>query len=414
MSEREMETFLDSRKSDIRRSYERGLKLFSQFYGKPIKQILEERKDDVTPRPNENFVDGKNRAKRFEDILEKYWKWLQKPQFTIMGKPNKGYGLNTAHVYCVGVLQLFRYYSMGITLRAGSPISQTVVSLGNFVLRAEHIKKMFHVAKDLRSKLIISMANDLGWRIGDFLSIKVGELPDLELEPPLEFNKITEKRKIVAMTCLSRDTVELLKEYIFTFGLKDDSYLFWSNGGHVAETTITARIRDLARDAEINLHGKKLIFHCFRKMIISEAKNLQIDPDIINVMVGKNVKKDILTYMTGVNIRKAFIKLQTVTHINGGILSKKKEEIFEVLKTDMEKTKKTMLGLERENSTLKTRIDLLQGVLKDLTKYILEELKAELPAKLKLQQTSMKNAKVFPFTVKSEAEKRLRKFIETS
>lgn len=125
--------------------------------------------------------------------------------------------------------------------------------------------------------------------------------------------------------------------------------------------------------------------------------------------------------MTGVNIKKAFIKLQSITHINGAILSAKKEEAFEVLKTDMKKTKEAMIGLEKENSTLKTRIDLLQdnnteqnGVLKALVKYVLEELKAPLPAKLKLQQTSMKDAKVFPLTVKSEAEKRLRKFLETS
>jgi len=38
---------------------------------------------------------------------------------------------------------------------------------------------MFWKARDLKVKLEISMAVDLGWRISDFLSIQVSELPDL-------------------------------------------------------------------------------------------------------------------------------------------------------------------------------------------------------------------------------------------
>jgi len=399
----EMEAFLDSKKGSLRRSYKRGLETFSEFYGKSIKQILEERKDDATPRKNEGIVDAKFRSDRFQRELEKYHTWLQK---------EKNYSINTAKLYCNGLLQLFSYYGMPINIRRGSPITQTVVSLGDFVLKPPHIRAMFHIAKDIRSKLMVSLANDLGWRIGDFLSIKVGELPNLEQEAPIEFERITAKKKVVSKTCLSNDTISLLKDYIFTFGLKPDHYLFWSNGGHIAETTVNSRLRDLARESDVDLHGKNLRFHCFRKMIISEAKNLQLDPDIIKLMVGKSVPKAMLAYMTGIDVRKAFIKLQTSTRINGAILSKKKEQLFEVLKTDMEKTKNAMVGLEKENSTLKTRIDLLQDVLKDLTRYILDELKAPLPSKLKTQQASMKNA-VYAYTPKSEAEKRLRKFIET-
>jgi len=89
----------------------------------------------------------------------------------------------------------FRYYNMGITLRAQSPINVTVVSVGDFVLMPEHVRAMFHVAKDLRSKLLISMANDLGWRIGDFLSIQKSELPNLEQQTPIVWIRITAKEK---------------------------------------------------------------------------------------------------------------------------------------------------------------------------------------------------------------------------
>ena len=71
--------------------------------------------------------------------------------------------------YHIGLMQLFRYYNMGITLRAGSPVSQTVITTKDFILQPEHVRAMFHVAKDLRSKLLISMGNDLGWRISDII-----------------------------------------------------------------------------------------------------------------------------------------------------------------------------------------------------------------------------------------------------
>jgi len=53
---RAMEKFLDSLSNGTKKSYRRGLELFIEFYGKPIETILEERKDDLTSRPNENLV----------------------------------------------------------------------------------------------------------------------------------------------------------------------------------------------------------------------------------------------------------------------------------------------------------------------------------------------------------------------
>jgi hypothetical protein len=153
-----MEAFLDSysRKSTMR-MYRRGLQLLSEWYQKDVETILRERKDDLTPRPDESLVDAKQRADRFERKLEDFHKWTLE----------RGYKLNSARTLCLGLMQLFRYYSMGITLRNGSPVAQTEIKTDDFILLPEHVRAMFHVAKDLRSKLLISIGNDLGWRIGD-------------------------------------------------------------------------------------------------------------------------------------------------------------------------------------------------------------------------------------------------------
>ena len=170
-----MEEFLGSLSKKTGSNWKRGINLFVEWYGKSVDDILQERKEDLTPRANENLIDQKNRAGRFERELEKFHKWML----------GKGYTINTARTYCTSVLQLFRYYSMGITLRTGSPLSQTTISTEDFNLKPHYVRAMFHVAKDLRSKLLISIGNDFGWGISDVIEIRRDELPNLNQQPPL-------------------------------------------------------------------------------------------------------------------------------------------------------------------------------------------------------------------------------------
>jgi hypothetical protein len=149
-----MEKFLDSLSKGTMKSYRRGLELFLEFYGKDVDTILAERKDDLTPRPNENLVDAKNRASRYENLLEEFHAWMGKPIHTINRKPNQAYGINTRRTSTLGLLQIFRYYNMGLTLRNGSPISQTVISTGDFVLMPEHVRAMFFSSRWLKLQQI--------------------------------------------------------------------------------------------------------------------------------------------------------------------------------------------------------------------------------------------------------------------
>jgi len=246
---------------------------------------------------------------------------------------------------------------MRITLRAGSPVSQTVVSTSDFILQPEHVRAMFHIAKDLRSKLLVSMGNDLGWRISDILSIQRSELPNLEQKSPIEWIRITKKEKVVAKSCLSKTTASLLEEYLSNFPT-DNPYLFHNNAeGHIDEETVTARIRDLARDAGIELGNMRLRWHCFRKMIISQAKNLGIDPDIIKLMVGKSVKKDMLTYMSGIDIKTAFSKMQGVSGIS--VFTKEPENMVKNLEAEIKELKQTVVRLQQDSHAYKKTNEVL-------------------------------------------------------
>jgi len=339
-----VEKFLGSVGKSTANNYRRGLTLFIEWYKKPIETILEERKQDLTPKPNESLVEQRQRADRFEKEIETFHKWLKTKQ-----PDREAYPINTARTYCLGILQIFRYYAMPITLRAQSPINVTVVSVGDFVLMPEHVRAFFHVAKDLRSKLLVSMANDLGWRIGDFLGIQKSELPNLDQTAPIVWIRITTKEKQVAKTCLSDTTVQLLKEYLFAFPSKNP-YLFNSNGeGHIDDKTVNDRLRDLARESNIDIGNMKLTFHCFRDMLISQSKNLGIDGDIVKLMVGKAISKAMLPYLTGIDVKTAFEKLQSITRINGAVI---KEESKDIIQQLGKQVSEISTRLEQQSTTL--------------------------------------------------------------
>lgn len=174
----------------------------------------------------------------------------------------------------------------------------------------------------------------------------------------------------MAKSCLSKTTVALLKEYLSAFPT-DNPFLFNNNAKrHIDEETVTARMRDLARDSGIELGNSKLHWHCFRKMIISQAKNLGIDPDIIKLMVGKSVKKDVLTYMTGIDVKIAFNKLQEVLGIRA--FTEESEDIVKTMEGKVKGLENAMIQLEQENMNFKTRIDLMQKSQKDNVEQIAE------------------------------------------
>lgn len=296
-TELKVENFLEyikqSRSKGTYKGYKAGIKKFSEYYGKIPDEILRERSKD--------WESGDLHQKRhFTREVEKFHKWLI----------DKGYAINTARTLCLGIQQLFRFYEMPLTYLSRE-VSKTIPTTKDFIPTIAQIIRMFKVADNLRDKLIISMGKDLGWRIGDFAKIMREDLPELNQEPPILFEKITEKEKIIAKSFLSNETVELLKEYLLTIEHRRNPFLFPSNGkGHYDEESINRNLRMLAEKAKVRIpQHKRLRFHAFRKRFLSECANLHIDINTAKVLVGKSVSESMLTYLSDVDHRQAFIRL---------------------------------------------------------------------------------------------------------
>ena len=180
-----VEEFLDTiQNPSTRKGYRQGIKKFCAYYGKTAEEILNKRKDDLTQRAGENLIEYKNRAARFSKEIEKFHGDML----------NNGFSTNSARNFTIGIRQLFRFYQMPVQIRAGSKVTKTVKTSKSFPLRIEHVRKMFAIA-DIRERVILSMATDLGLRVGDFISIKKEELPSLDQETPIPDNQDCGRRK---------------------------------------------------------------------------------------------------------------------------------------------------------------------------------------------------------------------------
>jgi hypothetical protein len=165
-------------------------------------------------------------------------------------------------------------------------------------------------------------------------------------------------------------------------------FLFGSNGkNHIDEETVNSRLRDLARESNIEIGNSKLTWHCFRDMVISQGKNLSIDPDVLKLMVGKSISKAMLPYLTGIDVKTAFMKLQKITGIS--IIIKESEGNIKKI----ESLENAMMELEKENKTLRTRIEVLQSKLEETDNTMkrmstdFEDFKTVVQKKLGLKET---------------------------
>jgi integrase len=347
---------------NTKREYRNGLQRFAAWFKHSPDEILTMRKADLK---NEDSF----QRKQFERELEKFHAYLKE----------QGSATNTAKTLCGGVRQFFNYYEVGMKLRRGSPI-KSILTEKTYPLTIEDIRRMYAVG-NLRERVILALAKDLGIRIGDFVQIKKADLPDLNQEPPIGWDIMTGKEEVLSKSHLSGETVELLKTYLPTIADKrnvrdvPNPYLFPTNGEHgIDEDTVGQTLKALAKKAGIVVPpNKQLTFHTFRKLFISTGKNVGVSDDVIKALCGKSVKSDIRTYMTGIQWREAFmkiadaLKIQALSNRNHATLEDLKERnkrLEEQISTLWQVLDSTMKALEEKSETRKAKMDEIRNIIK--------------------------------------------------
>ena len=338
-----------------KKGYRKGIKEFCQWFGKTAEEILQMRKDDLTQQVGENLIEYKNRASRFEKEIEKFHAGLLQK-----------HPINTARNYTLGIRQLFRYYEMPIRFRTGSKVGKTVKTTRNFPLTIEYVRRMYDVA-DLRERVILSTATDLGLRIGDFMAIRKKDLPSLGQEPPVSFEVMTDKEDVIAHGFLSQESIDLLKVYLPTLEKKSSNpYLFPSNGkSHISDEWMNRLLQRLADKALIDLNGKNLTFHCFRKMFMSASIDSGIGLTAGKKLCGKAIAQSDDTYLTTVNLRqkfllmKRFLTIKEQPKMDTNIIESLKDAVTK-LQEDLTRQKLITDTISEDSLKTKEQLDKLQ------------------------------------------------------
>ena len=290
-----------SKSKNTWKEYRNGLKKFSEWYGKDLDTVLAERKQDLESG-------DPARRRHFEHKLEEFHRALL----------NKGYAVNSCRTMTLGLVQLFNYFDMDLKARIiSAEAKKTVETEKSYPLTIEEVRAMYAVADSLRDKVLLLMGKDLGLRLADVLSIKKDEIPDLDQETPIPFQRITNKEKVLAKGFLSDETVAILKAYLPTLKSKLNPYLFPSNGeGPITDDTVNNILRSLSEKAKIKVQkGQALTFHCFRKMFLTYCIEAGVGLTAGKLMCGKAVAKSDSTYIHNARLKKLFLQLQKMIRV---------------------------------------------------------------------------------------------------
>ena len=312
------------------REYRYGLKKFSEWYGKGLDTILEERKHDLES-------DDPVRRRRFEHKLEEFHRSLME----------RGYAVNSCRTLTLGLIQLFNYFDVDMKMRViSSEAKKTVETDRSYPLTIEDVRAMYSAADSLRDKILLLMGKDMGLRLADVLSIKKDEIPDLDQEASIPFQRMTGKEKVLARGFLSEESANLLKAYLPTLRSKLNPYLFPSNGkGPISDDTVTNILRSLAESAKLKVpKGQALTFHCFRKLFLTYCIESGVGLTAGKLMCGKAVPKTDGTYIRNTRLKKLFVQLQKMIRVTDVVAYTAGTDRVEQLEKTIETLKQDVLS----------------------------------------------------------------------
>jgi hypothetical protein len=287
-------------------------------------------------------LSGDNTIKYFYDNeVPKLFKWLQTE---FKGKTtNQPLSETSALAVTTAIRSFFAYHRYSLEIKKESlPSSEKVTqTYQDHAFDIYQLRSMFQQG-DLKERTILAVGKDLWLRAGDFISLdrnlielaikREMELAENEKREPdiIEFEFATEKEREPCSCHLSRETVELLKDYLKTYP---------STNGHLfamTEEALSDLLRRLATKSKITVSGR-IRWHCLRKFGVTVMHG-EITQPVMLYMTGKHISKDLRTYIQ--NNRetfKAFKKIEpliSLTKTNGNGVNQKLSEQLEELRKE--------------------------------------------------------------------------------
>jgi len=196
--------YLETRKPSTGAAYEKCLKRFVLFYGKPFKSFLEyieeQRKGNLDRPIHEKVRPG-------EDVIRGFIEWHEEAGYS-----------NYSILQAIGAVQnILKYYGIAISFSfIETPPARPMKENDKHEWTLDQIRQFVEVAEYIRDKAYILFAFQSGLSIGDVLALNYGDIRR-EFEAgtiPLAIEKYREKTNVPIRTFIGRDAVTYLRLYL--------------------------------------------------------------------------------------------------------------------------------------------------------------------------------------------------------
>jgi len=329
--------WLNSRKQNVRWQYRHRWQIWLDYCTqKGIPENGSEQLEDMKKRR----LSEDNTIKYFYDNeVPKFFQWLQAEY---KGKTtNKPLSESSALAVTTAIRSFFSYHRYSLEIKKEAlPSSEKVEgTYQDHAFDIYQLRTMFNCG-DLQERTVLACGKDLWLRVGDFVSLKrdlielaikrehelaENEKRDIEI---IEFEFTTEKEKEPCSCHLSKESIELLEQYLKTYP-KTSEKLF-----PLTEDALNDLLRRLAEKSKITVSGR-IRWHCLRKFGITLMHGKITEP-VMKYMTGKHISKDLKTYIqNNKETFKAFKLIEpliSLTKQNGNGANQKLAEQIEDLK----------------------------------------------------------------------------------
>jgi hypothetical protein len=322
-----------------------------------------------------NKRDNLNHPSSPEEIITEYRKvreagvnshddWKRETKNLILkfynDKKTEGYKINACRTLVTGVLA---FYSQNMEPIKGiiKQVDPVQIPENDFIFDQSTLRKMYYYGNPFE-KTWLSVAVCLGYASQDFLSLETEKIKNLVAEAKdkrLEFitfiGKTRSKTSVQPRSILTPESIHNLTEYIAKLE-KDNNILpklLWKKSSN---DNLNDWLKALLKKSNIETYGKTVKFHSIRKFLYDALSKK--DETVASVICGKQANVSKLTYKTSLDpeCTRIFIEIYPQIALNGDIQRKNKVE----LETKIGNLEKALLSVETENSTFKTRVEVLQ------------------------------------------------------
>ena len=271
------------------------------------------------------------------------------------------YAINSARTLVTGVMAFCSQNCKRIQAITKELDPQQIPE-NEYVFTQEVLRKMYYYGNAFE-KAWLSCAVSLGYASEDFLALETEKIANLIKEArdkKLDFigfiGKTRTKTSVQPRCFLTTEAITNLEEYLKILEKRYDGKLpeyLWDGA---TNDNLNDWLKALMGKSNIETYGKKVHFQMFRKFLYDVLARM--DETVACVVTAKTVDVSKITYRTSLDseCERVYRESYKLFALNGDVSGKTKKEQTEKITT----LETTLIALEKENLSLKTRIEVLQ------------------------------------------------------